>query len=138
MSYASTVPKIEIAAGVVSGATALGLMIQQASERHALAFMDDAAYVVLGTTAACMFFTFLEATVPSLGGTKPLYSGLLVISPGLVATFAQTAILAVAASNQLSYWLAASVQLAQLIANAVMLAIIFSRISGSAYRQLTP
>lgn len=136
MSYASTVPTIEIAAGVIGGATALTLMIIQSTKNHALQFMDDAAWLVLATTVACMVFTFFEARISWLGGSKPLYSGILVIAPGLVATFAQTALLAVAAANELTYWLAASVQLAQLVANAIMLAIIFARIPGGAYRQL--
>ena len=139
MAYASTVPATAIGVGVASGLTALGLMIWQVLEDHALAFTADAAAVVLATTAACMVLTAFEATLPALGGSQPLFS-VLVIATGLVATFAQTAILAVAAANQLSYGLAAGVQLAQLVANAMMLAIIFSGIGarGGAYGALVP
>jgi len=137
MAYASTVPTAAIGVGMASGVTALGLMIAQVLEDHALAFLDDAAVVVLVTTAVCMVLTAFEALMPFLGGSQPLYS-IFVISTGLVATFAQTAILAVAAANELSYGLAAGVQVAQLVANAMMLAIIFSKIVRDDYRMLSP
>lgn len=50
------------------------------------------------------------------------------IATGLVATFLQTAILAVSAALGLSYTLAMAVQVAQLVANAMMLALIFARV----------
>lgn len=61
--------------------------------------------------------------------TRPrLGRQVFVIATGLVATFLQTAILAVSAALGLSYTLAMAVQVAQLVANAMMLALIFARV----------
>ena len=115
----------EIAAGTLSGLTALGFMIWQVAEDYHNEFMRNGAIFVLVLTVICMILTAVDFFWESLGGSKPLFSW-FVIGTGLLATFAQTAILATAASLNVSYGLAAGVQSAQLMANGLMLAIIFS------------
>jgi len=132
--YFQTVSSWEIGVGVASGAVAFGLMIWQAVDlnNHELEFAKTTSAIVVILTALCIILTYFEATFPTLGGLQPLYS-MFVISTGLIATFLQTALLAVMVSLSYAYTLATSVLATQLYANSVMLAIIFSNVRKSAY-----
>ena len=133
-SYLQTVSSAEIGVGTACGAAALGMMIWQAVDLsdNTIAFVENASGLVVVLTGICMILTYFEATVPALGGSIPLFS-MFVISTGLISTFAQTALLAVLVSSGQAYTLAAVVLIAQLIANSVMLAIIFARVKRSSY-----
>lgn len=122
--YVDRVSVSERVVGLVLGFVALGLMAWQVVREHdnTLEFVSSAAYLVVLLTAVCMVLTYFEATV--YGGTVPLYS-MFVIATGLVATFGQSALLAVLASTNQSYALASWVLVLQLAANSVMLALIF-------------
>lgn len=136
-SYYKGVTSAEIGVGTVCGAAALGMMIWQAVDLsdNSLAFAENASGLVVVLTAVCMVLTYFDAVSQTLGGMMPLYS-MFVISTGLIATFAQTALLAVLVSSGQAYTLAAVVLIAQLIANSVMLAIIFSKIARQNYGKI--
>ena len=137
-SYYKGVTSAEIGVGTVCGAAALGMMIWQAVDLsdNSLAFAENASGLVVVLTAVCMVLTYFDAVSQTLGGMMPLYS-MFVISTGLIATFAQTALLAVLVSSDQAYTLAAVVLIAQLIANSVMLAIIFSKIARQNYGKIS-
>lgn len=137
-SYYKGVTSAEIGVGTVCGAAALGMMIWQAVDLsdNSLAFAENASGLVVVLTAVCMVLTYFDAVSQTLGGMMPLYS-MFVISTGLIATFAQTALLAVLVSSGQAYTLAAVVLIAQLIANSVMLAIIFSKIARQNYGKIS-
>ena len=136
-SYYKGVTSAEIGVGTVCGAAALGMMIWQAVDLsdNSLAFAENASGLVVVLTAVCIVLTYFDAVSQTLGGMMPLYS-MFVISTGLIATFAQTALLAVLVSSGQAYTLAAVVLIAQLIANSVMLAIIFSKIARQNYGKI--
>ena len=137
-SYYKGVTSAEIGVGTVCGAAALGMMIWQAVDLsdNSLAFAENASGLVVVLTAVCIVLTYFDAVSQTLGGMMPLYS-MFVISTGLIATFAQTALLAVLVSSGQAYTLAAVVLIAQLIANSVMLAIIFSKIARQNYGKIS-
>jgi hypothetical protein len=137
-SYFKSVSSAEIGVGTLCGAAALGVMIWQAVDlsNNAIAFAENASGLVVVLTSVCMILTYCEATIGTLGGKMPLFS-MFVISTGLIATFAQTALLSVLVSSGQAYTLAAVVLIVQLIANSVMLAIIFSKIGTQNYRNLS-